>query len=339
MLPQSRPPRPSEIPVIDLKGWRFDSSADRQAVADSLAKACREVGFFYIVNHGVAAASVDDMFGAARSFFDLPPKDKGEVALARQKNFRGYIPPFHKGRDPNLKENMQEAFQIHLELPPDDPDVLAGKPMHGPNPWPSAMPDLKPRMLDYQRQLWELGQQMLHLFALGLGLPEDTFDEYFHKPMLMLRLLHYPPQAPDESGDHIGTRPHTDTGCFTILAQDQIGGLEILTKSGEWVFVPPLPGSYVVNIGEMMKAWTDGIFASTPHRVVNRYGAERYSVPFFVNPDYDAIFRPLMRNPDPVEAPKLHSTIDTDKDIKCGDWMVQLYSRIYPAPPPDVAAE
>ena len=185
---------------------------------------------------------------------------------------------------------------------------------------------------------WSFGLAQ-HLFALGLGLPEDKFDEYFHKPMLMLRLLHYPPQAPDESGDHIGTRPHTDTGCFTILAQDQIGGLEILTKSGEWVFVPPLPGSYVVNIGEMMKAWTDGIFASTPHRVVNRYGAERYSVPFFVNPDYDAIFRPLIRNPDPVEAPKLHSTIDTDKDIKCGDWMVQLYSRIYPAPPPDVAAE
>jgi len=338
MLPQARAPHPGEIAIIDLSDIDSPDPARRARLAQEVARASKEVGFFYIVNHGIEAASVQRMFDVAKDFFDLPEADKMEVAIARSPLFRGYIPSNHIGVDQKLKANLQEAFQIHLDLPANDPDVVAGKPMHGPNPWPSAMPSLKPDMTAYQQQLWALGQKMLPLFAQGLGLPEDAFSPYFTKPMIMLRVLHYPPQAPDDSTESIGTRAHTDTGVFTILAQDEVGGLEILTKGGEWITVPPIPGSYVVNIGEMMKAWSDAIFSSTPHRVVNRYGLERYSVPFFVNPDYDTVFRPLVQNPEPTDLPQFHSSLDRTKNIKIGEWMVELYSRIYPSPYKTAAA-
>ncbi len=332
MLPQARAPHPGEIAIIDLSDIDSPDAAKRARLAAEVARASREVGFFYIVNHGIGPGAVQRMFDVAEEFFGLPLEAKTEVSISKSPLFRGYIPSNHIGVDQKLKANLQEAFQIHLDLPANDPDVVAGKPMHGPNPWPSAMPSLKADMTDYQGQLWALGQKMLPLFAIGLGLPEDTFAPFFRKPMIMLRVLHYPPQAPDDSTESIGTRAHTDTGVFTILAQDTVGGLEILTKGGEWITVPPIPGSYVVNIGEMMKAWSDAIFTSTPHRVVNRYGLERYSVPFFVNPDYDTVFAPLVTNPEPVDLPQFHSSLDRTKNIKIGEWMVELYSRIYPSP-------
>lgn len=332
MLPQARAPHPGEIAIIDLSDIDSPDPAKRARLAEEVSRASREVGFFYIVNHGIQPAAVKRMFDVAEEFFGLPLEAKNEVSISKSPLFRGYIPSNHIGVDQKLKANLQEAFQIHLDLPANDPDVVAGKPMHGANPWPSAMPSLRADMTDYQQRLWALGQKLLPLFAIGLGLPEDTFAKFFQKPMIMLRVLHYPPQAPDDSTESIGTRAHTDTGVITILAQDTVGGLEILTKGGEWITVPPIPDSYVVNIGEMMKAWSDAIFTSTPHRVVNRYGLERYSVPFFVNPDYDTVFAPLVKNPDPVDLPQFHSSLDRTKNIKIGEWMVQLYSRIYPSP-------
>jgi isopenicillin N synthase-like dioxygenase len=332
MLPIYRPATDSEIPIIDLKGLDFRTQADKSAVVTTISKACKEEGFFYVVNHGVGTDAIDDMFSAARTFFDLPMDKKEEVSLTKSGfGFRGYLPSFHKGSDPKLKENLQEAFQIHNELPSDDPDALAGLPLHGPNPFPSAMPDLRERMLAYKEKVEHLGQFLLSAMAVGLGLPEDHFNPYFRKPMPMLRLLHYRPQRPDESGDHIGTRGHTDTSAITILAQDQIGGLEILLKSGEWVTAPPIKGSYIVNLGELMKAWSDGIFAATPHRVINRYGHERYSVPYFVNPDYHTSFAPHVKNPDPKPA-IFDSLAPNDKGLVYGDWLVDVFSRIYHKP-------
>ena len=244
-----------------------------------------------------------------------------------------------KGKDPKIKENLQEAFQIHPELPADDPRVLAGKKLHGTNPWPSAMPDLKPRMMRYYVQMWDLAQELLRLFAIGLDLPEDIFMKFFHEPMLMLRLLHYPPQNPQEITDHIGTRAHTDSGAFTILAQDDTGGLEVCNVDGEWIGVPPIEGSFVINIGEMMKVWTDGTFAATPHRVINRYGRERYSVPFFVTSDYDAIIEPMMRNPEQNnKAPEFATSLPLDRSSVCGEILSHLYWRIYPAYEGETAA-
>jgi len=149
--------------------------------------------------------------------------------------------------------------------------------------------------------------------------------------MSMMRLLHYPPQEPNEPGDHIGVRPHTDNGVFTILSQDETGGLEILGKSGEWIAVPPIPGSFVINVGEMMKLWSDGIFLSTPHRVVNRSGRERYSVPYFLMPDYDVLIEPLVKNTGEVNEPILHNTTLRGERLSCGEILSRVWTRIWPS--------
>jgi isopenicillin N synthase-like dioxygenase len=332
VLPVTRPATVEEIPIIDLKAFSFSSAAEKAKVTDSLVRACQEAGFAYIVNHGVAPQAIERIYEVAREFFDLPLAKKEEVSIKKSGfAFNGFLPTGHLGSDAKMKSDLHESFQAHLELPDDDPDIAAGTPLHGGNLWPSAMPHLRDEVLTYQAATSTLGERMLGLLALGLDLPKTVFTDFTTKPTSMLRLLHYPPQAPQDSGDSLGTRAHTDTGLITILAQDQVGGLEILLKSGEWVSAPPVKHSYVINIGDMMKTWTDGVFASTPHRVINRSGRERYSVPFFVNPNYHTPFEKLIDNPSPKEA--IFESLSANPDKKCyGDWLVGVYSRIYNNP-------
>jgi len=325
MLQAARTVSFSDVPLIDLGG-------DRRTVAAALADACARVGFFYICNHGVPTTEIDAIRQTARDFFNLPQAAKDEVLISSNPLYRGYLPLFTKGHDSAIKENLQEAFQIHPDQADDDPRVLAGLPLLGRTPWPSAMPDLKPRMMRYYDRMWTLAQDLLLLFALGLDLPEEKIMKLFKDPLLMLRLLHYPPQRREDTGEHIGTRAHTDSGAFTILAQDNTGGLEVRNVNGEWIAVPPIEGTFVINIGEMMKVWTDGMFAATPHRVINVYGQERYSVPFFVNADYDAIIEPIMRNPSRhARSAELATSLPLDRSSVCGEILAYLYWRIYPS--------
>jgi isopenicillin N synthase-like dioxygenase len=150
--------------------------------------------------------------------------------------------------------------------------------------------------------------------------------------MNSLRILHYPPQRPEDDGNYLGARAHTDTNAFTILAQDNNGGLEIRNRDNEWVAVPPIAGTFVVNVGEVLKVWTDGIFSSTLHRVINRSGRERYSIPFFMYPSYDALIQPLLKNPDPTNvAPEnLHTSMPRDRPFVYGEFKAQSTARIMP---------
>jgi isopenicillin N synthase-like dioxygenase len=331
MLPNVRAATASEIPVIDLKNFKF-SDAEKAEIVELIGKTARDTGFFYIINHGIEPAAIDGIFETAKQFFDLPMDAKEEVSLKKSGyDFHGYLPSFHKGSDTKLKENLQEAYQIHLEHPANDPLVVAKTPLYGPNLWPTEMPDLRDRMVTYQNKLRVVGDHLVHLFALAMGLPEDALDPYFKTPTSMLRLLHYPPQQPDDSPERIGTRAHTDTGGITILSQDDVGGLEVMLKTGEWVGVPPKKYSYVINFGEVMSMWSDGIFAATPHRVINRYGKERYSVPYFANPEYHATFVPKVKNLGPRDE-KFEKLI-SNKGHQCyGDWIMDVYTRIYNDP-------
>jgi isopenicillin N synthase-like dioxygenase len=216
------------------------------------------------------------------------------------------------------------------DLPLDDPDVVAGKPLHGPNQWPSALPELRIAMSDYYRTLSGIAHDLLKIFALGLDLPEDSFSRHFKKPMNQFRVMHYPPQEPTDTSGHVGVRPHTDAGAFTLLYQDPVGGLEILSLDGDWILVPPVPESFVVNIGEMMKVWTDGVFAATPHRVINRSGQERYSMPFFANPDYDAVIAPILKNPAAKDHPHFATSVDRSRPTTSGEILHRVWSRIWP---------
>lgn len=336
MLPNVRKLAFSEVPVIDLGPARTGSNDDRRAVAMRIGEACSRVGFLYITNHGISANDIEAIFQTARDFHELPLEAKMEVCVAANDHFQGYLPGMTISNDSRVAQTMQQAFQIRRPLAPDDPDLRAGKPLHGLIPWPSAMPDLEPRMMSYFHKVDALGRDMLALFEISLDLPDGTFARYFAKDMNCLRLLHYPPQPPDGPGEIRGTRDHTDTNTFTILAQDMNGGLEVLNKDREWVAVPPIPGTLVVNVGEILKVWTDGIFSSTVHRVINRSGRERYSVPFFLYPTYDEVIQPILRNPDPTNvAPEdLPSSMPRDKPFVWGEFKARNSARIHPRKQP-----
>lgn len=333
-LPISRPVTAEDCPVIDLATMHGGDAADFRRIAQQITEASQNLGFFYIINHGIPPAQIDAMLELGKRFFALPLEEKMAIRLALSDNYRGYLPMKLMGADPSLKGNLHEAFQIHRELPADDPDVLAGKPLHGPNQWPASMPELKPKVLEYYNAMTDLSFTFLKMFAMGLDLPQDAFTRFFRKHMMQFRFLHYPPQEPTDSGDHLGTRAHTDSGAFTFLAQDDVGGLEIMNRNREWISVPPIKGAYVVNIGETMKIWTDGVLVSTPHRVINRYGKERFSMPFFATPDFDAHLHPVLENPNKGaldEEPVFATSVESGKPVTCGEVLLKLYGRIWPS--------
>ena len=334
MLPTARKLAFSDVPVVDLgSAWSSDAAA-RRALADQIAEVCGRVGFMYIKNHRVADADIAAIFQTAADFHGLPLETKMQSSMARHPDAQGqgYLHGMTKGNAKNLSENLQEAFQFRRPLAEDDPDLAAGKPLHGRIPWPQAMPDLKTRMMAYYDKVDALGYELLTLFELALDMPEGTLKAYFKKDMNSLRILHYPPQRPEDDGEHLGARAHTDTNAFTILAQDDNGGLEIRNRDNEWVAVPPVAGTFVVNVGEVLKVWTDGIFSSTLHRVINRSGRERYSIPFFMYPSYDALIRPLLKNPDPgnVAPENLHTSMPRDRPFVYGEFKAASTARIMP---------
>lgn len=323
----------TEVELIDLAGISSADPAARRALVRRIADSTRALGFFSIVNHGIPQETIDGVFEAAKTFFALPLEERMTISLTKSMNYRGYLPMKIMGSDPTIKGNLHESFHMYNDMRPDDPDVLAGKPLHDVNVWPEAYPAFRPIMLDYYARLTSLGLELLRAFAVGLDLPEDTFTRHYaRQPMSSLKLMHYPPQDPSDLGDNLGTRPHTDPGAVTIVAQDDVGGLEVLAPSGEWLSVPPIRGAFVVNIGEMMKIWTDGIFPATPHRVINRFGQDRYSVPYFANPDWDTIITPLVKNPHPTprEEPWFATTESKGKPITSGEILGRVYGRIWP---------
>ncbi|WP_158818323.1 isopenicillin N synthase family oxygenase [Methylocapsa sp. S129] len=307
-----------EIPVINIAALMGGRSADVDKIAAEIALACETAGFFYVVDHGVPAAMVDAVFEAGRWFFARPQAERDALDVATSPNFRGYVPIGIKG--PNVPRRMLEAFQMMLELGPDDPDVRAGNVMVGPNRWPAEAPAFRAAMEAYYGAVTALSHRLLGAFARGLGLPDDYFRPFFRKPLTQLRLLHYPPQRPDSDAE--GVEAHTDTGAFTILLQDQVGGLDVRNRAGRWIRATPIPGSFVINIADMMQRWTSGRFISTPHRVANRTGQDRISVPFFANPDYDATIIPLTR--DVAAGEKLY------EPLACGPYVEKAYRAAWP---------
>jgi isopenicillin N synthase-like dioxygenase len=285
-----------EIPILDLSKLNAGSALAPASVADELCGYLENVGFVYIAGHGVPNESVLAVRESSHRFHALPLEEKLKLKLDR--NFRGYIPIntsiiVTSTVAKVTKPNQSESLMIMHEVAADDPAALAGKPLQGPNQWPdeSLIPNFRSTMETYVRQMTGLARTMIGLIATALEVPSSLLAPHFEKPTTFLRLLHYPPQ-PEETG-LFGSAPHTDYGFITLLAQDDVGGLEVRNKSGEWIAAPPIPGTFVMNVGDILARWSNDRFVSTPHRVINRSGRERYSQPFFFDPSMDSLIEAL----------------------------------------------
>jgi isopenicillin N synthase-like dioxygenase len=274
-----------QLPVIDLSGLESDDHIALHRIAREIGKACRTIGFFYVVNHGVA--TIPAAFAQSAKFFAEPIASKRALAIETVGGNRGYSGLLHEALDPAAGADMKEAFNIGLDLAPDDSELLAGLPFRGLNAWPD-LPDFKRVLLGYFDDCIALGQRIHRAFALDLGLHAGFFEDKLDRSLATLRLLHYPATPADAPAGQMGAGEHTDYGDITLLATDNVGGLEVKTRGGEWIAAPVMPGAYVVNIGDCLMRWTNDIYVSTPHRVVNRSGRERYSIAFFLDPNPDA---------------------------------------------------
>lgn len=281
------------LPVIDLAPIFTDDLEAKRELAVALRRACTEVGFFYVKNHGVPQEVVDGAFETARRYFAQTDEEKMAIHVAKSRNNRGYAALLEENTDPTARGDLHESWDMALEVPADDADVKAGKVLYGPNQWPGDDPAFRRDVEAYYDEMLRLAQALLHAFALALELEEAHFDAEVTKPLATLRLLHYPPQEGEIDDRQIGIGAHSDYECFTILAQDGVEALQVLNADGDWISAPPLPGHFVVNIGDQMARWTNDLFASTVHRAINRSGVERYSIPFFFGPNYDTVIRPL----------------------------------------------
>ena len=312
-----------QIPVVDVAELYSADAGERQRVADAIGEACRRVGFLYVRNHPVPEATIEGAHGAMRDFFALPLKAKMKLDIDAVQRHRGYVPLGGLYADPAAQPDLQEGYEISLELPDDDPDYLAGNIMLGPNVWPDeALPGFRPAIYGYFEEVLALGRVLFGAFALSLGLDEDIFASVTAKPMGQLRLIHYPKLEGPVEADRIGIGAHNDYECFTILWQDQTGGLQVGNRDGDWVEAPPIPGSFVINVGDMMMRWTNDEFVSTPHRVINSSNRARYSMPFFFGCDFETMVEPLPQFTGPGNPPRYPPT-------NCGWWTVNNITEVY----------
>ncbi|MCP4329707.1 MAG: isopenicillin N synthase family oxygenase [Alphaproteobacteria bacterium] len=282
------------VPVIDFEPFRLGGFDARVGVGKRIGDACRNIGFFYVRNHGVPDALVARTFAEAKRFFDLPAERKHEIAIENSSCHRGFFALGGENLDPAKQReqgDFKEGVKIGRDLPEDHPLVAAGTPLHGANQWPSSLPGWQGAIKAYYESMDHLGRQIMRAFALALDIDECFFDPKVTEPMTTLGPLHYPPQRGRITEQRIGAGAHTDFGCVTMLAQDDAGGLQVRNAAGRWIDAPPIPGTFVINVGDMMARWTNDHFASTTHRVINISGMERYSMPFFFDPNFDAEVR------------------------------------------------
>jgi isopenicillin N synthase-like dioxygenase len=281
----------AKIPVIDYGPYFAAEPGALTRLAKQVRHACENIGFLYVLNHGVPQGTIDRGFAASKRFHALPIEEKLKLRL--NENNIGYMPmnasvqaasTVHKATKPN----QNESFFISHDRDENHPDVRAGIPLRGRNQWPDNQPGLRQDMMAYFHALSVMCDRTLPAFAVALDMPPDTFAPFFaNEPHINLRFLHYPPQ-PDTSENTFGTAPHTDNSFMTALARTDVPGLAIRLPSGEWFAPPVIPGTFLINLGNMMRRWSNDRFLSTPHGVINESGTDRYSIAYFHSPNPDS---------------------------------------------------
>jgi len=318
------------LPVIDLTGFDTDDDA-RRAVARRMRAACRMHGFFYVSGHGIDPALIERLETLSRQFFALPLGEKMRIEMTRGgRAWRGYFPVGNELTSgvPDRKEGLY----LGTELPADHPRVRAGTPVHGPNLFP-AIEGFRGTVLDYIDAVTGLGHRVMAALALSLDLPDDYFaSRYTADPLILFRIFNYPAPARSAVGEW-GVGEHTDYGLLTMLLQDGNGGLEV-KSNGRWIGAPPLPGTFVCNIGDMLDRMTRGMYRSNPHRVRASARNDRLSFPLFFDPNFFATVAPIEE--------LAHVAFADDRDSRWdhasvhafegtyGDYLIGKISKVFP---------
>ncbi len=295
------------IPLIDFAPFRPGDAAARAKVAAEIDTACRQIGFFYLVNHGVPERLRQSVLNEARVFFARPVEEKMHSAPLLDGQWCGYLPArgAAEGTKPggSLTEEGRakktvsggtlEQFNMMRVMLADDPNYGDPDPIYQRNRWPAGQPGFVETMIVNQRALLSLGHDLMQAFALALGLDEDHFVALHQSPLATFGLDFYSKPVEDAPSADVGVGAHCDASSFTILLQDDVGGLEVQTRDGRWIAAPYVPNAYVINIGDTLMGWTNGQFISTLHRVVSRRPVDRFSATMFMNPDRDVTVAPI----------------------------------------------
>lgn len=280
-----------QIPVIDFQPFLENgNTAAQKNVSQEIYWACHEIGFLYLKNHGVPQALIDDLFAQSRWFFSQPLDYKQQLAWLNEFSNRGYVGIERERLDPEKPGDLKEAFNVGQEIEPGR--VLeAGNAALLANRFPPDNPTFRDTLLTFYEACSEALDRILRAFAIALHLPESFFVNNHNQRCNTLRLLHYPPVTQVPKPDQIRAGEHSDYGSITLLFQDQVGGLEVQTVTGEWLIAPCIPETVVINTGDLMQRWTNHVFCSTKHRVGiptdMRLGQSRYSAAFFCHPNDD----------------------------------------------------
>jgi len=275
------------VPTIDLSPIR--TGQGKAQMAQDIHTALANIGFMYVTGHGIDPALIQRAFDVTEAFFDLPQPTKDALHIENSGvALHGYTPHFGENTDPTRTRDLKEIFD--LGRPAADGQT---RPFFGPTPWPKDLPEMREVMDTYHAAMLTLAHHLMRGIALSLGLEENYFEPMMREPIGIQRLLHYPPQDKVEDDRLIGIGAHTDYGCLTILAQDNVGGLQVMHRDGHWVDAPSVPNTFIINIGDMLQQLTNDTYLANLHRVINVSGRERYSIPCFFDVDYDTEFAPL----------------------------------------------
>ena len=292
------------IPVIDLLAG---------SAAEQIVEAAEEVGFFSIIGHEVDRTTRATLRSAVVELFSVSDEDKHRQAITRD-NYRGFIPlgfftPNRAERDEQA--DLYEGFKLHWEVDASDP-ICELSPIYGPNRWPDHPQNLPNAVGAYWAACDRVASRLVGIFEDALGQPAGSMLDRFEFPVTNMTLLHYPPS----DGSAMGIHPHKDTNVLTILEPDALGGLFVRTREGEWIEPKPPPGALVINIGDMLEVWSGGRFVSTPHKVINTSGQDRYAYPWFMAPSHDQLIEPLVES---------QPGFTRSEPIEVGPWSLEVW--------------
>lgn len=295
------------LPFVDISRFRGPAE-ERGRFIDELRRILYDHGFFYLTGHGVPQALIDDVLAQSRRFFALPIEEKLKVEMANSPHFRGYNRPGWELTRGEKDWREQIDIATEAERLPEDPEKPWNR-LTGPNQWPEGLPDFKPLILRYQAEVTRVGLEVLKAISVALGQDEEVFsDIYTPLPTQLLKLIRYPGRDVAESSQGVGA--HKDGGFVTVLLQDKVAGLRVRTEEGVWIEAPPVPGTFIINTGEVLELATQGYVRADVHDVVAPpAGSERLSVAFFLGAHVDSVV-PVIELPEEIKDKRRGVTVD-----------------------------